>query len=409
MYEDVSELLGLERFRVVGVRERGDWLELALELPREEAACPHCGVIGAVVKERPVVRVRDLSIAGRRTLLAWRKRRFQCRCCGRCFSERDPALPPRQRVSARFRAELGLRARSGGAHAELARLERTSRYQVGRALALEAVPLRAGRAPGRRLALDEASHRRGPGRLVTVVSDPKRRCVLEVLPGRGQRLLERYLAALPEEQRAGIEVVSIDPSPAFRAAVRSCLPAARIVVDPFHLVRGANEALDRVRRQRRALRLRSLPRGGSRAERGRTFGARRRLLKGRERLRPEERRELSALFESEPLLAVAWGLKEAFRSIYQASDRDEAERRLERFLAWSAREELASFHRFAAQVERWREELLAYFDEPATNGYAEGVTNKIKTIKRRAYGLPSFASFRERILIACAPAQSLPA
>jgi transposase len=407
MYEDVSELLGLERFRVVGVSERGGSLELALELPREEATCPHCGVMGAVVKERPVVRVRDLSIAGRRTLLAWRKRRFQCRACGRSFSERDPALPPRQRVSARFRAELALRARSGGAHAELAWQERTSRYQVGRALALEARALRTGRAPGRRLALDEASHRRGPGRLVTVVSDPKRRCVLEVLPGQGQRLLERYLGALPEEQRAGIEVVSIDPRPAFRAAVRSCLPQARIVVDPFHLVRGANEALDRVRRQRRARHLRLL-RGGTRSERGRSF-ARRPLLTGRERLRAEQRRELSALFESEPLLAVAWGLKEAFRSIYQARDRGEAERRLERFLAWSAREDLASFHRFAAQVERWREELLAYFEEPATNGYAEGVTNKIKTIKRRAYGLPSFASFRERILLACAPPQSVPA
>jgi transposase len=341
-------------------------------------------------------------------VLAWRKRRFQCRPCGRSFSERDPALPPRQRVSARFRAELGLRARGGGAHAELARLERTSRYQVGRALALEAVALAQGRPPRRWLALDEASHRRGSGRLVTVVSDPERRCVLEVLPGPGRRLLERYLEALPVKQRAGIEVVSIDPSPAFRAAVRGCLPQARIVVDPFHLVRGANAALERVRREQRRRRLRLL-RGGSGSERGRIFAARRRLLKGRERLRPEERRELSALFESEPLLGVAWGLKEAFRSVYQAQDRTEAERRLERFLAWAAREQLPSFHRFAAQVERWREELLAYFEDPATNGYAEGVTNKLKTIKRRAYGLPSFPSFRERILVACAPPQGLPA
>jgi transposase len=408
MYEHVTELLGLERFRVTGVSEQGGSLELALELPREPAACPYCGVIGAVVKERPVVRVRDLPIAGRRTVLAWRKRRFHCRTCGRSFSERDRALPGRQRVSSRFRGALGLRARNGCAHAELARLEQTSRYQVGRALALEALPLRGGRPPRRWLALDEASQRRGSGRLVTVVSDPERRCVIEVLPGRGQRLLERYLLALPAEQRARIEVVSIDPSPAFRAAVGACLPQARVVVDPFHLVRGANEALDRVRRERPQLRLRSL-RGGSRAERCRTFAARRRLLKGRERLRAEERRELSALFESEPLLAIGWGLKEAFRSIYQARDRNDAEQRLARFLAWAAREELPSFQRFASQVERWREELLAYFDDPATNGYAEGVTNKIKTIKRRAYGLPSFASFRERILVACAPPQSVPA
>ena len=46
-------------------------------------------------------------------------------------------------------------------------------------------------------------------------------------------------------------------------------------------------------------------------------------------------------------------------------------------------------------------ELLAYFDQPITNGYAEGVINKIKVIKRRAYGLPTFNGFRQRVLVAC--------
>jgi hypothetical protein len=49
----------------------------------------------------------------------------------------------------------------------------------------------------------------------------------------------------------------------------------------------------------------------------------------------------------------------------------------------------------------WRAELLAYFDEPTTNGYAEGVINKVKVIKRRAYGLPTFTGFRKRVVIAC--------
>ena len=64
-------------------------------------------------------------------------------------------------------------------------------------------------------------------------------------------------------------------------------------------------------------------------------------------------------------------------------------------------EVLPAFDSFAAGVRQWREELLAYFDEPTTNGYAEGVINKVKVIKRRAYGLPSFEGFRERVLLAC--------
>ncbi len=66
------------------------------------------------------------------------------------------------------------------------------------------------------------------------------------------------------------------------------------------------------------------------------------------------------------------------------------------------RAQIPSFLAFANGLRDWRQELLAYFDQPTTNGYAEGVINKIKVIKRRAYGLPSFNSFRSRILVACA-------
>ena len=98
----------------------------------------------------------------------------------------------------------------------------------------------------------------------------------------------------------------------------------------------------------------------------------------------------------------AWGLKEAFRSIYRAPDRREAERRLHRFLGAVERAEVPAFIAFADGIRLWRGELLAYFDEPTTDGYAEGVINKVKLIKRRAYGLPSFDRFRERVLLACA-------
>ena len=66
------------------------------------------------------------------------------------------------------------------------------------------------------------------------------------------------------------------------------------------------------------------------------------------------------------------------------------------------RAQIPSSLAFANGLRDWRQQLLAYFDQPTTNGYAEGVINKIKVIKRRAYGLPSFNSFRSRILVACA-------
>jgi transposase len=63
--------------------------------------------------------------------------------------------------------------------------------------------------------------------------------------------------------------------------------------------------------------------------------------------------------------------------------------------------QLRPFMAFAKGLNEWRAEMLAYFDAPTTNGYAEGVINKVKVIKRRAYGLPTFAGFRKRVVIAC--------
>src|SRR6185436_11282243 len=107
---------------------------------------------------------------------------------------------------------------------------------------------------------------------------------------------------------------------------------------------------------------------------------------------------LCELFDRDPILAEAWALKEAFRAIYGATNRAQAEQRLDRFLIAVDHARLPAFDAFGKGVRSWRTELLAYFDEPTTNGYAEGVINKVKVIKRRAYGLPTFAGFRKRIV-----------
>jgi Transposase len=166
----------------------------------------------------------------------------------------------------------------------------------------------------------------------------------------------RRNARLPEQRRRAIEVVSIDPYEAYRQAIRNELPWARIVVDHFHLVHGANTALDSVRRERqREAGMRRHPKRVRRSGKGASwrqdlYRARHRLLKARERLTERERRRLIALFEHEPLIAEAWGLKEAFRWIYRSPDRHEAERRLEHFLAAVERAQLSAFTAFADGV-----------------------------------------------------------
>jgi transposase len=295
------------------------------------------------------------------------------------------------------------RCRGGAAHLEVARDERTTCYQVNRAFAVGGDELLARRqaAPARRLSLDEAHHRRRH-ELAIVVSDLDRKRVVDVLDGRSRHVVERYLRSLAELERRATQVVSIDPYEAYRQAIQNELPWARIVVDHFHLVRGVNTALDSVRRESQRQRATRRPKGTRRSgHRDRwnpgIYRARHLLLKASERLTERDRRRLCALFERDPILAEAWGLKEMFRSIYRA----EAEELLAGFLSAVYRAQPPPFDAFAKGIAQCRTELLAYFDEPTTNGYAERVINKVKVIKRRAYGMPTFGGFRKRVVIAC--------
>ena len=83
MPDEVSRLLGLAGLRVTGVLEgEGDALDLEVESVARAERCPHCGGEDLVIKERPVVGVRDLALVGRVARILWRKRRFGCRGCG---------------------------------------------------------------------------------------------------------------------------------------------------------------------------------------------------------------------------------------------------------------------------------------------------------------------------------------
>ena len=188
--------------------------------------------------------------AGASTLL-WRKRRFGCERCGRTFTETHPALPPRQRVSARFRARLFERSRGGAAHAEVAREEQTTRYQVARAFGRRVDELRPAARDRRRggcrsmrpITAAAASSRPSCPTSTAAASST---CSTAAAGGASSATCARCT----DDARAAIEVVSIDPYDAYRQAIRAELPHARIVCDHFHLVRGANTALDSVRRER---------------------------------------------------------------------------------------------------------------------------------------------------------------
>ena len=161
-------------------------------------------------------------------------------------------------------------------------------------------------------------------------------------------------------------------------------------MDKFHLIRHINGALDKVRSR--------LQGGNRRGKRRDLFKGRYTLLKGAERLNAWEKARLNQLFYRYPELRRAWVLKESFRAWYGGMNRSQGEERLKSLEKTMSDGSLSEFKELLHTLDNWREEILNYFDYPITNGFVEGKNNRIKTIKRMAYGYRNMDNFRLRIL-----------
>ena len=384
----ITVLLRLPELRVRDQEETDYSIRVEVEYRTSDAECPFFGERTARVHSRRMQVKRDLRLWHKPVCLELSKRRFRCRDCGRVFSEPDPVCGMRKRTSERFRSHLGQEALEQTVR-RVARKEGVGETLVRDCVTEEARRLLGARAsphPARVLGLDEFSIRKGQV-YDTAIVDVEHKDVIGVVSGHRQQEVADFFTDLSHAE--DVRVVVMDMHEPFRQAVALCLPQARVVVDKFHVLLHVNRALDQVRTGIE-------PRQGKRGE---LFRARYLLLKGQERLTPESRTRLMAMLRHYPQLHRAWLLKEAFRAWYRCTSRQEAEARL---IQWeqSVREQgPVQFRALFPMLRLWREEILNYFDFPYTNGFLEGKNNRIKVIKRVAYGYRNPTNFRQRILL----------
>ena len=257
--EGATALLGMEEF-VVGAQDEVDgevWL--LVETTAEVVGCDACGT-RAVGHGRRVVRVRDLAAGDRPVVLVWRKRIWRCPdpdCGVKTWSEETDGIAPRAVLTERAREETCRRVGAEGQ--SVAQVARS--FGVGWHTAMAAVRdhgrprvdhlsrLRRPTAIG----LDEtsflAANPAHPTLLVSGFVDLDRHRLIDVVPGRSAEAVSTWLAAKPPRWLAGIRTAVIDPYSGYARGLAEGLPNARLVVDHFHAVRLANQALDEVRRR----------------------------------------------------------------------------------------------------------------------------------------------------------------
>jgi transposase len=242
----------------------------------------------------------------------------------------------------------------------------------------------------RQIAIDEIAVAKGHSYL-TVVLDLESGAVVFVGDGRGGDALNPFWKRLRRCQ-AKIAAVAMDMSPAYHNAVSTHLPKATIVYDHFHVIKLFNDKLSTLRlwlyhqsddEQKKVLK-----------------GSRWLLLKAAENLDPErdeETRLEEALKLNKPLATASY-LKEDLRQFWEQPGKRLATAFLNDWLRRAEVSGVGMLQQMAKTLEAHRAGLLAYYDFPISTGPLEGTNNKIRTMKRQAYGFRDREFFKLKIL-----------
>ena len=241
------------------------------------------------------------------------------------------------------------------------------------------------------IAIDEISIGKGH-RYLTIVLDLRTGAAVFVGEGKGAEALEPFWRRL-KASRAQIQAVAIDMSPAYIRAVSQNLPSAAIVFDRFHVIKLFNDKLSDFRR---AL----YRKASSTGDKSVLKGTRWLLLKNPENLyenRDEPQRLQRALELNKPL-ATAYYMKEELRQLWEQPDKIKAWEFLIDWIYRAGSSGISMLRKFAETLAKHMGGILAYYDYPISTGPLEGTNNKIKTMKRQAYGFRDQAFFKLKIM-----------
>ena len=388
---------------VVGLRRR-----------RAKHACP-CGWKTWAVYDRSVRRWRHLDLGAAKCLLEAEICRIDCRHCGRVRTEEVPWARPGSRHSRDFQDVVTWLAQHTD-KTTITKLLRVSWEAVAK-IVVSVVDDTIDDARLNelyRIGVDEVSYRKGH-RYLTVVADHDRDgAVVWAKEGRDAATLEAFYDELGGERLQRLQVVTLDMGGAYEAATNTRAGHATQCVDPFHVVKLANEAIDKVRRGQWNTERRTNParkRGPGRPRKDAPppprdparwiKHTRWALVKDPDALKPSQLAVLDELRRRRSVLYRCWQLKEGIRDLYQLRKPSDAAVHLDWWLAWACRCRIPAFVTLSNTIRANRERILAAGELGLSNSKLEGLNSKIRLIIHRGYGHHSAAALIAMIYLCC--------
>ncbi len=383
--DDIAWLGGWEGYRVGSVeRVAGADPEVWVFLEPVAGTCPACegcGGAATALHEVTVRRVRDLPILDARTWLEVPRRRVSCPRCGPKL-EHLSWLDRYSRVTKRLAESV---ARLCG-FLPIKRVAEVYGLHWNTVKAIDKRALKEKLGPidlsGLTvIAMDEFAIQKGH-RYATVIVDPTIKKVLWVGRGRGREAIRPFFELLGEEGRKRLEAVVMDMNAAYENEVRHQCPGAEIVFDLFHVVaKYGREVIDRVRVDE-ANRL-----ADDKPARKVVKSAKWLLLRNRDTIKThEDRIRLDELLAANQTLMTVYLLKDDLKDLWSHRNKTDARAAWDSWFQRALESGITPLVAFARKLKAYLPGILAHARWPLHTSLIEGINNKIKLIKRMAYG-----------------------
>ena len=239
-------LLNLKDSLITNVTTDENFITIFVEQKRYLHTCPSCGQLTDRIHDYRQQTVKDIPMQGKSVRMVLRKRRYRCTSCQTRFPESNHFLARYQRMTNRLQQyllSLFATMRSTTSIAQECRCSSSTAIRLFEKIRYPKPVLPAV------IAIDEFRGNAGGHKFQCVISDPKNRKLLDILPNKNAEALYAYFTSFSWQERLAVEYVVMDLSTLFASVIKRCFPNAKIVADKFHVCRLANWAMETVRKE----------------------------------------------------------------------------------------------------------------------------------------------------------------
>ena len=393
------------------IKEEKGKIQVEISSKKKKVRCPVCNAFTNSVhcKSRPI-RSKYLDSCGQEVTLIIHKRRFHCYNCNKIFTEEMNITNKNNSISNAVKIAIRKDLLDYNLTIDyIANKNHVSKYVVRNELeeATLTIPDYQKNLP-RVISFDEFKADTNEGKYAFIINDPIHKKVLDILPNRKKEYLIQYFTHT--ENRHSVEFVISDMYEPYLLVTTIMFPKAKFVVDRFHYTRYIMDALDNIRIR--------LQKGYN--EKSKEY----KLLKNKKNVSllrkygneidwwiEVERYKnghmvkmlpsdiLREIFKISNELKTGYNLKELFMDIINHAAYEDAKVQLMNWIDLCKNSNIKEFEEASATIENWLEYIVnSFMDKRYSNGFTEGINNKIKVIKRNAFGYKNFQFLRKRIL-----------